>query len=670
MRIRDIDELAILEIEEKKSTIEISEIRDLLLKKTSDIIYFTVNKKLVGIVCLGDLLHRMVDKKIPIVYSFTRLEAFHDEVARNIFLSRTNIQKIPVVDCQGFLKGDYSRWDSNKTIFEWILKQNIIWKRLKRFLGDTGGYHKIYILEPIESKKEITNKLIEVFKENKIEFYLIKKIDIISLVEKSEKNCIVTVDEDEKRGVQCLEGYDFFKKNEKIAWYTIFEFFEDLNKYDKQQRENHYSIANEIGKEKNLFDNLQAKGVNIFSFYNNIYYTTDYIKNLIRNIRENMKRYNYQKGSFYEVDSFIGKKFFDNLLENEDYQNGKAQSQIIFGHQKHTANANYENDYYSIINGCRKTCYTPKEYKNKVLMLGQCMVMGAYNEDKYTVASLLQKKLVEAGYNYYVENHGSYENTFEVMQNIIFHPGDIVIIYTGENTYPGLVGIDLRKIYEENNIPSEWCLDSLNHFNYKVGEIIAETFYQKISEIIRKTYIDNVKEEIVFNIENYNDVFGYYIKNIYLDRFFTGDDLSEEAGCIVVNLSYEPKLYINLIRSIKSEERIIIFIPKDVSGIRYTANEYISNLLEAFQQSDKVKIVSGEHIVPYYNLFQSYYLGNVLKEEQAKSDVKVFCECIARTLNIKRRYNIMMDEDGKEYIYSKILKEYLPQYGVQYIELL
>ena len=59
MRKRSLKELAVYELKEQTDLIEFEQIRELLVNKTSDIVYLTIDKKVYGIVCLGDILHHM-----------------------------------------------------------------------------------------------------------------------------------------------------------------------------------------------------------------------------------------------------------------------------------------------------------------------------------------------------------------------------------------------------------------------------------------------------------------------------------------------------------------------------------------------------------------------------------------------------------------------------------
>ena len=298
--------------------------------------------------------------------------------------------------------------------------------------------------------------------------------------------------------------------------------------------------------------------------------------------------------------------------------------------------------------------------------------MGAYNEDQYTIASQLQKVLCEKGYSYRVENCGAYENVFEAMQRVVFHEGDVAIIWTGVNIYNGEMAVDLRRLYEENAAPAEWCLDSLGHLNYKMSKIIAEAFYHKMKACLksgdRKT--DGQNQPVLFKVDDYNDILGTYIKGVYLDRNFPEGEAAESKACIVVDLNMPPAEYVEAITR-NGMERLTVFVPKGVTDARYTFQEYIAQLSAITADRENIKVVSGDMCVPYYNFFQSYYIGKELSEKQARLDAKIFAQCIAKPLGICCRYGyIKGTKNSKEILYHQILKEELPKYGVQYRELI
>lgn len=675
MRRRNLEELAIIELCAPRETITHAEIRKVLIEKPSDTIYFILDGSLWGIVCLGDWLHRAENGNISIATKFTSICGFKETDARRIFIEKKNVHKVPVTDSKGSLLGDYSRWDDGKKAYcNWILNKTIIWRKIKKWLKEQG-YQTVYIITPQECKSDIKNKFLSVLNQRNIKYTELNKEELIKINDCKEKTLIVTVDEEEERGVWGIDGFDNHKINGFIEWSTIHKIYQDVSHYDGSERLIHYSASSEGEGAFNLLKSLEEQGVKVLELYSNPYYLSDYVKDISRKISDYRRIYPDRLEQFKTVDTPDRIEYFNELLENEDYCTGVAQEEIILGHQMYTRNADFESKYYNVIDGKRKICYPPPENKNTIHMFGQCIMMGAYLEDKNTLMSLLQKRLSAEGYPYLVITYGGRENIFVKMEKITFVPGDVVIVYTGEEAYSGLDAIDMRKVFEEHNVPAEYFLESMTHFNHKVADILAAECFKKIKTFINTA--DKAEEKnILFKVNDYNDVIGKYIKNVYLDRFFEGYDINTEKACLVVDLQTSPKKYEKILQRIRDKEtQIILFIPSSVQDTQFSPEEYIDELLVYGNMDNSMYVVSGDGCVPYKNFFGAYYHGResletTFIEEQAMIDVKVFAQCIALQLNIKRRYNLMFEEKNQiEYCYSKVLREELPKYDIEYIEL-
>lgn len=674
MRIRDYSELALYELEQSTEYIQLKALRDLYVEKTADIVYLTVKNRLYGIICLGELLHHMNNGVVKIVTNFTKLCGFFDDEARKIFASKNNIQKIPVVDKDGYLVGDYSRWDDTKeTWIRWV-SQQVEWGRLKKYIKECN-YVKVYVILPVVEKINAMNIIEDMFSSKHIDYSVLNKSELKQLISEQEKSLVLTMDNDELRGLWCIDEVDYHMINSQLTWITFYGLFNELDKFDLQDRMIHYSVANESETAKNVLRDLEKQGVKVLSLYNDGNYVSEYVKRLARESADIKYKYKdkFKRGEFWPVGTEAGKLFFDELLEEDDYRQGIAQKEILHGFKCHKPHANYSSKYYNVIDGKRKTCHQPKEYIGKIYFFGMCIFMGAYQEDKYTIASWLQKKLSEEGIPYYVENCGLNESVFEVMQRNVFHEGDIVIVWTGENTYEGLDSLDLRKIYEKSNVPVEWLLDSFNHTNHKITRLIADAIYEEIAGFLKRdsALIETVKPEVFFQVEDYNGIFGNYISTTYLNRKFSTVSLKENKnGCIVVDLDIPPSCYKVRLQQICSQvEYLIIFIPYGVINTKYSFEEYMDDMWRIASSTEQVLPVTGGRCVPHYNSFMSYYLEDDIALDQAVIESRIFVDCIAKPLNITCRFELKDKGSQKAKQYSIILQENLPKWGIQYIEI-
>lgn len=677
MRKRSLKELAVYELKEQTDLIAFEQIRELFVNKTSDIVYLTIDKKVYGIVCLGDILHHMECGRVPIAKSFLYINDFQEDRAKEIFARKSNIQKIPVMK-SGILQGDYSRWDDAEPAWiQWIAAQKNVWGRLNQYLKEQD-YKRVYVIEPTVQKERTKEIIIELLSEKK-EVCLTQKEQAWKLFQQeSEHALFVMADEDERRGMMCMQAAGFADMGIKADVVTFSKLYREIEKFDKQERLKHYGIVIEGKCAKECFTSLQEKGVKVLALYNDIYYMSDYIKNTVRKHLRYVKDFQLKTGEFWPIESSIGKEFFAELLNNEDYAKRTAQQEIIQGHIMQSKGvSDYCSAYYNVENGRRKTCFQPGNCQGKVYMFGNCIIMGAYLEDQYTIASQLQKKINMDGIHYCVENCGMYASVFEILQQTVFREGDVVIIWTGENTYAGIESVELRSLFEKNNIPAEWCLGSFAHINHKITEKIADTLYSKIKTYMQRES-DRVPEsdvEVRFEVQNYADILGTYIKTMYLERYFTDEEQQANIirGCLVAEGNVIADLYLEALQKICSEvDELIVFIPENIESAQYSFTEIVIKMSELNQDNRKIRIIPGDEYVPYFNLIPTYYLdytGEGISVTQSALDAKFFAQCIAKPLNLAYRFRVMGSGSLKTDQYNKVLKEELAKYGVKFIEL-
>lgn len=146
---RDITQLAIYQVEEDVESISLECLQELYIEKTSDIVYITKEGKLYAIVCLSDILHNCQGNKVMVNRSFTFLMGYNAVKASMIFRTKRNINKIPVVNEQGELLGDYSRW--NELFYIEYNPKCIMRIERTRLINVLKHYRKIYVVEPAKS---------------------------------------------------------------------------------------------------------------------------------------------------------------------------------------------------------------------------------------------------------------------------------------------------------------------------------------------------------------------------------------------------------------------------------------------------------------------------------------------------------------------------------------
>lgn len=145
----------------------------------------------------------------------------------------------------------------------------------------------------------------------------------------SECALFVMVDEDERRGMMCIQAAGFADMEIRADIVTFSKLYREIDKFDKQERLKHYGIAIEGECAKECFTSLQEKGVKVLALYNDTYYMSDYIKNIVRRYLRYVKEFQLKTGEFWPVESSIGKEFFAELLNNEDYIKGIVNKKLF-----------------------------------------------------------------------------------------------------------------------------------------------------------------------------------------------------------------------------------------------------------------------------------------------------------------------------------------------------
>ena len=142
---------------------------------------------------------------------------------------------------------------------------------------------------------------------------------------------------------------------------------------------------------------------------------------------------------------------------------------------------------------------------------------------------------------------------------------------------------------------------------------------------------------------------------------------------MIVDLQISPDVYEKILRKVSLVTgHIIVFVPIDVPETEYSFHEYIGAMQKITSEGINIKVVSGEKFVPYAELLPEYYWfwATTMEIEVIRQEVKFFAECIARPLNIKYRFDYGQHTIKKMTLYSQIVKEELPKYGIEYIEFL
>lgn len=676
MEKRTLAQLSVYEIDDNVEALSLETLKPLYIRKTSEIVYITKDNRLYGVVCLGDVL-RNNNGRVRINTHFTQLADFDLIGAREIFQEKININKIPIVNERGELQADYSRWDDNLFIQRndsWFANKELLEKVLK-------SYNKVYLIEPDDSGNSSYLYFKRCLNQFGISYVCIKKMDCPK--QYLEDDVFIFLNEDERRGIQCLLqvylGDDERPVNSQRyeKWMTfkslLLQMMKERDLEAVNEMGNFFADSNKCIDEKAtvIFSELNNKGVHCLAIYADNSADTEYTKRFNIELAQRLHRSPCLK----EVPWLTGEaaeKFWDKLYLSEDYQDGTAQRELLEGWLK----GRYENldgKYCKTKSGRRVTYNQPDEYIGTIYFLGPCMIFGAYAEDKYTIESYLQEKLLEKGYPYRVENLASplrldSELEGRLMEIGNYSSNDVVIYLTQAGEVANIENCFLWEIYEEENIPTDWVTNWYLHCNHKINEIMAAHILRKIEPGLYK----KGKEEKNVRVD-FKNIMKRYVYHKYLTKYFT-DYFNKDhgiVGAIVMNCNPFSKGHRYLIEQAKKQvDYLIIFLVEEDKSL-FSFEERYRMAIDGIKDLDNIMMVPSGEFILSRNTFEEYFtkVETALIKLNAEYDINIFADYIAPPLHITYRFAGEEPTDRVTKIYNETMKKILFKKGISFIEI-
>lgn len=628
MKKRNYDELAVYCLEEEKRQILFHEIRNLFIKNATEVIYFVINQRLYGIVCLGDCL-RADNGYIKINTEFSHITNWDLMQAKHMFLKSSKINKIPVVNEEHMLMGDYSRWDDELTT--------------KHFISDDM---KAILLKNIKKKSKVYMVVRDNGQGKEFKSYsygkLIQNINIYDVINYCSEDAIFIFEsEDERRAVECYYG----EQNPNFAtWIQLYINY----------------IKRDIDGLELALSALRQEGLHICLLGN--YHENAALQNACALAMS--KRLEEEKENPWSA-------FLDDLY-TESYGEKIASMQFV-----HT-NMNglrilqdTETEVLNVKEGIRKTYYVPDKYIGTIWFFGPCLIVGAFAEDKNTIESYLQKRLVENGYAYRVVNCGAWENVNRILMNFTqFKKGDVIIVYTDTKRYKDFPNISLEDFYVQNNIPIKWADGNLHHCNHKVNELIADEVFEKIApNLVLGKDMETQNSSAVYDIEAVKLKLAV---ETYINIYFAGfmKEKNQKTGAIVMNCNPFTKGHRYLIeRAAEQVDLLIIFVVQEDKSI-FSFEERFEMVKEGVCDLSNVKVVPSGNFILSHMTFPEYF-GKVKTDDletDIEYDLRLWGECIVPSLGINYRYVGEEKEDIVTDTYNTVMKKILSEYGVKVVE--
>lgn len=643
------DQLPVISFEEEPEFLDRAAIRQALCEKPCNLVFVEVRNKLCGLISYGDVA-RAGKGPVPVNRNFTALRGKQLVKAREILHEKENIREIPATDEDGRLIGMFSQSDDLL-----YLEYNNPWEGNRYVDASLKKWKTIRFVRPPKNdfrRQRIVDRWLDEIRKHGVSCELIDFKDVPEL--QRERNIpILIADEETNVGarsiIEALDGDEFYDD----VVYTL-RFFGRL-------------ISGHSYNE--LIVKLADSGIKIY----NMYFTRDETTEGRRRLWKGMRNWLKQSGARYYNPNVIPScaQDFYGELNVGDYAAEVGNLQFsIETNNVYTRMKDVQSRYLNVVNGERVTVGQPSEAERTVWFFGPCLMVGAYVEDKHTIESFLQERFNREGFSCKVVNCGCFETTYQRMIRLVstpMKPGDVAVLYVDNLQIPGVESIDLTDVLDRNNVPAGWLLNQPLHGNHKVNQIYADELFDRM---VRGGVLTSKasKEESKISVTR-----EFAVNTLYLDVYY--DDFHPKEGEVVGSVGMHGNPFTlghrYLIETAsKQVDRLFVLMIEDELGL-FSYAERFAMAVEGTKDLPNVRIVTGGPFQATRNVFREYFVQVEPSDirESAVVDTQIFAEAIAKRLGITRRFLGDERHNPKMQFFNELMKEMLPDYGIEVIEI-
>ena len=643
-------QLPVLSFEEERLDLDYGMIREAMCEKPCNIVLIEVKNRLFGIVSWGDISRakKAGKAKVSINRSFTFLKGKQFMSAREIFREKEKIREIPVIDEDGLLLGMCTRNDDLL-----YLEYRNQWEENRYVRPFLRGLKAVRIVRAPEAdtrRRKVIDIWIEEFKKYGV---VCEQIDFSEIPEKQkEKTPILVVDEETNLGaravIEALDGSLY--RLDVVHTFREFERFMSGHAYDE------------------LIGELADSGIKIY----NMYFTVDESTEGRRRLWAGMRKW-LENPEVNDVNPYVAPSCAQGFYGELNTGSYAAEVGRLYYHLEtnniYTRLLDTKSRYFNVVNGERVTVGQPEEAERTIWFFGPCFMIGGYVEDKYTIESILQERLNREGYSCRVVNCGCYETSYQRMVHITstpMKPGDIMVIHVENRPFEGTESVDMMDLLDRNNVPTEWLLNLPVHCNHKVNKIYADDLFERMVQ-------GNVLTGEVKKGQRTMLSRALAVNSLYLDLHF--NNFRPEKGMVIGSIGMHGNPFTlghrYLIETAsKQVDRLFVLLIEDDLGI-FSYAERFAMAVEGTRDLPHVKIVPGGPFQATRNVFREYFVKVKPTDmrESAMVDTLIFAEIIAKRLGITRRFLGDERHNPKMQFFNELMKEVLPRYGIEVIEL-
>ncbi|MBR3622570.1 MAG: hypothetical protein IKN43_04380, partial [Selenomonadaceae bacterium] len=328
--------------------------------------------------------------------------------------------------------------------------------------------------------------------------------------------------------------------------------------------------------------------------------------------------------------------------------------------------------FMEVVNECNLQ-YVNDEKRNKIILVGPCVVRQEELMTEDTLVSRLQSKMDEAGYPYRVEGLTipieKYHRMKSALQTMYFYKGDIVIFCNMylEQEFANYY-LDLLPLFQSNR-GERWFTDTSIHLNQIGTERVAERIADLVSNINGENICNNTitlyPKKISLEKEQWINSWVKQWKNNELNMNGT------TIGAIVMNCNPYTKGHDYLIRYAASHvDFLYIFVvEEDVSLFSFDIRYELVRKNTADLNNVGV-IPSGKAVLSMQTLPTYFSKGSVCDVTvDASNDLTTFAIGIAPRFGITKRFVGTEPNDSVTAQYNEQMKQILQHYGIEVVEI-
>jgi [citrate (pro-3S)-lyase] ligase len=336
--------------------------------------------------------------------------------------------------------------------------------------------------------------------------------------------------------------------------------------------------------------------------------------------------------------------------------------------------------YVNHTNGSRTVVGQPKQYTNKIIVLGRSTIHGGRLEDADTIPSNMQSLANEDSNNILIAEYSASVGVPLLLllttDNHVLKRGDTVVMVHAQahNVVADVCRLtghyySLRDVFETRH---EWSGDTeiffdTSHYNHVASKKLAEVIYGIVKTRYYKknknSKLRNYMDEIPKTSELFTELQEY--------RKMAQEVKSDNVGAIVMNCNPFTKGHEYLIdTALENVEFLYVFIVEE-NRSAFEYEDRLKLVQEHYKNNSRIKVIGSGKFMISKETFPEYFDKSKLQEADVNPvfDVEMFGKYIAPALNISKRFAGEEPLDNVTRQYNLAMEKILPEYGVQFIQI-